>query len=56
VGVIPPKIQGEMSTVGSVSHHWMWGTKRRLEQLMMHHGLRSVSNRYRARKTVLLHM
>ena len=56
MGVIPLKIQGEMSTVGSASHHWMRGTKRCLEQLMMHRLLRSVSDSYKARKTVLPHV
>ena len=27
MGVIPLKIQGEMSTVGSASHRWMRGNK-----------------------------
>jgi len=39
VGVIPLKVQGEMSTIGFASHRWMRGTKRCLEQLMTHRGL-----------------
>ena len=53
MGVVPLKIQEEMSIVGSTPHRWMRGTKRRLEQLMMHRGLRSISNSYGARKMVL---
>jgi len=50
VGVIPLKIQGEMPAIGSTSHHKMQGTKRRLEHLMRHRGLRSVRNSYGTRK------
>ena len=53
VGVIPLKVQEEISTVGSTPHRWMRGTKRRLEQLMTHRGLRSINNNYEERKTVL---
>jgi len=56
VGVIPLKIQGEMSTVGSASHCWMRGTECRLEQLMTHCRLQSVSDDYGACKTVLSHV
>ena len=54
MGVIPLKIQGEISTVGSSSYRWMWGTKCHLEQLMMPRGVQSVSDNYEARKTTLL--
>ena len=56
VGVILPKIQEEISTVGSTSHHWMRGTNCSLEQLMMHRGLRSVSSIYGICKIVISHM
>ena len=46
MGVIPLKIQEEMPAVGSTSHHKMQGTKRRLEHLMRHRGLRNVRNSY----------
>ena len=54
VGVISLKIQGEISTVESLPHRWMWGTKCHLEQLITPRGLRSVSDNYKARKTTLL--
>jgi len=41
---MPLKILGKLSTVGSASNCWMQGIKRCLEQLMTHHGLRSVKN------------
>ena len=50
MGVIPLKIQGEMLAIGSTSHHKMQGTKRRLEHLMRHRGLRSVRNSYGTHK------
>ena len=46
MGVILLKIRGEMLVVGSTSHCKMQGTKRRLEHLMRHLGLRSVRNNY----------
>ena len=56
MGVISLKIRRKMSTVGSASHHWMRGTKRRLEQLMMHRGLQGVSNSYKEHQMVLPHV
>ena len=56
VGVIPLKIQGEISTVRSAPHRWMRGTKHHLEQLMMPRGLRSVNDNYGVRKMALLHV
>ena len=41
VGVIPPKIWGEMPAIGSPSHRRTWGTKRCIELLMRRCGLRS---------------
>ena len=41
VGVVPPKIWGEMPAVGSPSHRRTWETKRRLEHLIRRCGLRS---------------
>ena len=45
-----------MSTVGSVPHRLMRGIKCRLEQLMTHRGLQSVSNSYEVHETVLPHV
>ena len=56
MGIIPLKILGEMSTVGSVCHRWMQGTGRRLEQLKMLRRLQNVSNNYEAHKTALPHV
>ena len=52
MGVISLKIRREMSTVGFAPHHWMRGTKRRLEQLMTHCRFRGVSNSYEKCLTV----
>ena len=46
MGVIPPKIRGEMPAIGYASHCRMQGTKRHLEHLMRRRGLRSVRNSY----------
>ena len=54
MGVIPLKIQGKMLAVGSTSHHRMQGTKRLLEQLMRHRGLRSVRNSYETHEATFL--
>ena len=43
MGDIPLKIQGEMSAVRLASHHRMQGIEHRLEQLMRHRGLQSVT-------------
>ena len=56
MGVISLKIQGEMLAIGSTSHHKMQGTKRRLEHLMRHRGLRSVRNTYGTRKATFSHV
>ena len=37
--IIPPKIPGKNSAIGSVPRHWIQGTKCRLEQLMTLRGL-----------------
>ena len=50
MGVIPLKIRGEIPAVGFTSHRKMQGTKRRLEHLMGHHGLRSIKNSYKTRE------
>ena len=50
MGVILLKIRGKMPAVGSTSHRKMQGTKRRLEHLMRHRGLRSFRNSYRTRE------
>ena len=42
-----------MSTIGFDPHHWMRGTKRRLEQLMTHRGLQGVNNSYEKHLTML---
>jgi len=54
VGVILLKIQGKMLAVGSTSHYRMHGTKRLLEQLMRHRGLRSVKNSYETHEATFL--
>jgi len=56
VEVILLKIRRKMSTVRSAPHHWMWETKRHLEQLMTHRELRGVSNSYEGHQTVLPHV
>ena len=53
VGVILLKILGEMSAIGSTSHHRIRGIERRLEYLMRYRRQRSVRNSYRTRKTTL---
>jgi len=45
-----------MSIAESASHRWMQGTERRLEQLMTHRRLWSISDSYRACKAVLPHV
>jgi len=53
VGVIPFKILGEMSTVGSTSHHGIRGIEHCLGHLMKYHGLQSVRNSYETHKIML---
>ena len=48
--VIPLKIQGEISAVGSISHRRIREAKRHLEHLMRHCGLQSVRNSYGTRE------
>ena len=54
--VIPLKIPRKSLAVGSKLHHWIWGTTRRLEQLMTLCGLQSVRCNHNAQKTELLHV
>ena len=56
MGVIPLKIQGGMSTIGSTSHSKMQGTKHHLEHLMRHRGLRSITNNYETCEAILSHV
>jgi len=56
VGVILLKFPRKGSTVGSELHHWIWGTTRHLEQLMMLRGLRNVEDNHEAHKTVFPHV
>ena len=56
MGVILRKIQGEMPGVRFTSHRKMQGTKRRLEHLMRHRGLRSIRNSYGTRETTFSHV
>jgi len=53
VGVIPLKIQEEISAIELVPHRWMQGTKHLLEQLMTPYELRSVSSNHGAREMAL---
>ena len=46
MGVIPLKIQGEISVIGSTSHHRIRGAECHLEHLMRHCGLQSIKNSY----------
>ena len=50
---IPLKFLRKGSTVGSELRHWMWGTTRHLEQLMMLRGLRNVRDNHETHKTEL---
>jgi len=50
MGVIPLKIRGKMSAIGSTFHHKIQETKCRLEHLMRHRGLRSIRNTYGTRE------
>ena len=50
VGVIPPKIWGEMPAVGSSSHCRTWGTKCHLEHLMKTLQTPKHQNGYKARE------
>ena len=47
------KIPGEVTTVVSALHRWIWGIERCLEQLITPRGFRSVSSIDEARKMAL---
>ena len=53
MGVIPFQTPGEISTVRSTLHCWMWGKKRCLEQLMKPRRPQSVKNNYGVHKMTL---
>ena len=47
-GVTSPKFRGKMPAIEFSSHCRTWGTRRRMEHLIRHYGLRSARNDYRA--------
>ena len=52
-GNYPAQISKKGSIVGTELRHWIWGTTRRLEQLMMLCGLRNVRDNHEAHKMEL---